>query len=1040
MREGGHHFRTRTPPRRRSSGREFSPPRHRRRISPQPPPSCRRRLSPAPRGREYSPAPRHREYSLFHQGRCGDSEEERKSHLTYGASYRDFASAHAQRDRAKERMNRADELSPPFHGHRDYLPSRHHEVTEHMESRTHSQFASGSADFRRAREDLRRTGVVLPEERRASLREGGLDEANALGSRDRGEYQSTTMRLGEGSSYGNSTSTKFRWNHLLEEKQGSFSMSRDTVIPHIRSMGADYLTNAYRTDSQIFYRGKEVDEMIVPKPAFLDDNVKARAFPGHLGLSARISDRYQYTDGSHAEPLAKLGWDDPISNAKLPGIESSSVGEIGKSTLNSHSANAISTTWTKTYSPLPVHVPDDNTLPSPYKSLTKSYSPLPVCVPEDDTLPSSHKNGQSLFSEGFSWSHGTGNRDSFAEVPPLRSSTEYEYPLKDLLRYNRTLHVPGEDTVGVNKYFKRERKESIDIDNLPDKFFYEEMDSIRETYGLHDSSKASLMCLAEDKQGSYEIPQEDCLTESRKLDHPGYPTEASYKRGHDECIGPGSSHGQYRKETYVDSKSLQFGGDDAFGNSNELWVYRDCLKNMQLPEHSDGLHERDWSPQHRYSVEETDAVGQFERSLKRENSMDFGIRSHYLEGDFYRNQNASQKIWDPHYGNEDCSDEDSHLYDDFQPQMIRRTFKADACESGVCDDYLSCEHLPVRLQGRLRNPIKLRSRDIHKRLGPPQKTWSSVPWSKRHFHRRNPNDHESYAVEGGDYIETQVGLSEDEAAYAKAERPEDSKEFKQLVNDAFLKYFKFLNETSTQRRKYTDQRGSGPLKCGVCGSNSKEFGNTLALVMHAFMSKNVGCRVEHLGFHKALCVLLGWDSAPATNGPWVCKMLPPSQAASLREDLIIWPPVVVIHNSSIANASSGDRVIISIEDLQAVLPEMGFAVGIKKVSRGKPANQSIMVVCYQPTLSGLLEAERLHQYFAENKHGRTELKQRSCPSSGGSGGRTGSSLVDKAASILYGYFGIAEDLDKLEFETKKRSVVRSKKEMQHFVDAALENQ
>lgn len=118
---------------------------------------------------------------------------------------------------------------------------------------------------------------------------------------------------------------------------------------------------------------------------------------------------------------------------------------------------------------------------------------------------------------------------------------------------------------------------------------------------------------------------------------------------------------------------------------------------------------------------------------------------------------------------------------------------------------------------------------------------------------------------------------------------------------------------------------------------------------------------------------------------------------------------------------------------------MGFAVGIKKVSRGKPANQSIMVVCYQPTLSGLLEAERLHQYFAEIKHGRAELEQRSCPSSRGSSQRTGSSVANKVASILYGYFGIAEDLDKLEFETKKRSVVRSKREMQHFVDAALEN-
>lgn len=1030
MREGGGRVRSRTPPRRRSGGRGFSPPRHRRRISP---PSLRRR------SRVRSPAPRHGEYSLSHRRRRGDYEEERKSHLTYGASYGDFASAHAQRDRSEERLNRAGESSLPFRGRQDYSPPRRQDVSQHLQSQTHSQFASGS-DFCRAREDLRRTGVVFPEERRASLREGGLDEANALGSGDRGEHLSTTMRLDEGSSYGNSTLTKFQWNHLLEEEQESFGISRDTVVPHIRSRGADYLTNAYRTDSQIFYQGKEVlDKRMVHKPAFLDDNVKARTFPGHLGLSVRPSDRYRYTDGNHAEPLAKSGLDDPISNVKLPGIESSSVGEIGKSSLNGGSANAMSTTWTRTYSTLPVQVPDDNTLPSPYKSLTKTYSPLPVRVPDDNTLPSSHKSGHPLPPEGFSWSHGTGNHDSFAEMPPLRSSTGSEYPLKDLLCYNRTLYVPGQDPVRVNKHFEGQRKERSDVDNLPDKSFYEEMDNIRGTYGLHDSSKASLMYLVEDKQGGYEIPQEDCLTESWKLDHPDYPTEALYMRGREECFGPASSHRQYRKETYFDSKSLQLGGDDAFGNSDDLWVYRDGLKNMQLPELNDGLHKRDWSPQHRFLVEETGAIGQSERSLKREDSMDFGTRSHYLEGDFYRNQNASQKIWEPHYGNEDWSDEDSHLYDNFQPQTTKRTFNADTYESGVCDDYLSCEHLPVRLQGRLSKPIKLKSRDIHKRLGPPQKTWSSIPWTKRHFHRRNPNDHESHIVEGGNCMETRVALSEDEAAYAKAEPPEDSKEFKQLVNDAFLKYFKFLNETSTQRRKYTDQRGSGPLKCGVCGSNSKEFGNTVALVMHAVMSKNVGCRVEHLGFHKALCVLLGWDSAPATNGPWAWKTLPPSQASSLREDLIIWPPVVVIHNSSIANASSGDRVIISIEDLQTVLPEMGFAVAIKKVSRGKPANQSIMVVCYQPTLSGLLEAERLHQYFAEIKHGRAELEQRSCPSSRGSSQRTGSSVANKVASILYGYFGIAEDLDKLEFETKKRSVVRSKREMQHFVDAALEN-
>ena len=37
--------------------------------------------------------------------------------------------------------------------------------------------------------------------------------------------------------------------------------------------------------------------------------------------------------------------------------------------------------------------------------------------------------------------------------------------------------------------------------------------------------------------------------------------------------------------------------------------------------------------------------------------------------------------------------------------------------------------------------------------------------------------------------------------------------------------------------------------------------------------------------------------------------------------------------------------------------------------------------------------------------------------------------------VLYGYMGIAEDLDKLDFDTKRRCLIQSKQEIQELADA-----
>ncbi|KAM7496877.1 hypothetical protein LguiA_021291 [Lonicera macranthoides] len=326
-------------------------------------------------------------------------------------------------------------------------------------------------------------------------------------------------------------------------------------------------------------------------------------------------------------------------------------------------------------------------------------------------------------------------------------------------------------------------------------------------------------------------------------------------------------------------------------------------------------------------------------------------------------------------------------------------------------------------------------RDIRQRLGSgPKKVnvpphWSSYNQSNKLGRKIQDDCH------GGVWREPSGG----NAALAEAEPPENSEDFKQMVNSAFLRYFKQLNVNSAQRRSIMEHRKAG--KCSICGSNSKEFVDFKSLAMHAFSSPKFGLRSQHLGFHKALCVFMGWKSGcgMATNKSWVCEILSDAEALALKEDLIIWPPVVIIHNNSIQNKNPDARVIVSIDELHAILKDMGLGEKAT-ICRGKPANQSIMVAKFNSTFSGLQEAERLHKFYAETKRGRAELQPMRSSNSSGRNVETRNEFASKAESVLFGYLGLAEDLDKLDFETKKRCFVKSKKEIQDIANAPLKTE
>ncbi|KAE8693581.1 Detected protein of unknown function [Hibiscus syriacus] len=193
--------------------------------------------------------------------------------------------------------------------------------------------------------------------------------------------------------------------------------------------------------------------------------------------------------------------------------------------------------------------------------------------------------------------------------------------------------------------------------------------------------------------------------------------------------------------------------------------------------------------------------------------------------------------------------------------------------------------------------------------------------------------------------------------------------------------------------------------CCVCGSKSEDFVDNVSLVMHAFTSRRH--RVEHLGLHKALCLLMGWDSMTVSNCLWTPKALACAEVLAMKEDLVVWPPVVILHNSSIGTTISDDRIIVSIEEIEAFLRGMGFGRGI---SKGYKMQRDSITCMPRTSMGGLSSCESI----ATAKRKKTPL--------------------NKVEDVLYGYLGVAGDMDKLDFETKSHSVVKSKKEIYSIAD------
>lgn len=87
--------------------------------------------------------------------------------------------------------------------------------------------------------------------------------------------------------------------------------------------------------------------------------------------------------------------------------------------------------------------------------------------------------------------------------------------------------------------------------------------------------------------------------------------------------------------------------------------------------------------------------------------------------------------------------------------------------------------------------------------------------------------------------------------------------------------------------------------------SAKDFPDMHALVMHTYNSDNADLRVDHLGLHKALCVLMGWNYSKPPDNSKAYQYLSADEAAANLDDLIMWPPLVIIHNTNTGKTRDG---------------------------------------------------------------------------------------------------------------------------------------
>ncbi|RRT44260.1 hypothetical protein B296_00041244 [Ensete ventricosum] len=113
--------------------------------------------------------------------------------------------------------------------------------------------------------------------------------------------------------------------------------------------------------------------------------------------------------------------------------------------------------------------------------------------------------------------------------------------------------------------------------------------------------------------------------------------------------------------------------------------------------------------------------------------------------------------------------------------------------------------------------------------------------------------------------------------------------------------------------------------------------------------------------------------------------------------------------------------------------ELGFGGGKSKSIYGKEGHTGITMVKFANTQVGIKESERLADYFEKDNHGRKGWARAQASQSGDDDKNPTLVKTDEKTGekkrVLYGYLATASDLDKIDFDMRKRAVIKSRREL-----------
>ncbi|KAL2324401.1 hypothetical protein Fmac_023459 [Flemingia macrophylla] len=278
------------------------------------------------------------------------------------------------------------------------------------------------------------------------------------------------------------------------------------------------------------------------------------------------------------------------------------------------------------------------------------------------------------------------------------------------------------------------------------------------------------------------------------------------------------------------------------------------------------------------------------------------------------------------------------------------------------------------------------------------------------------------------------------------------------LRKTFFNFAKLINENVSQKRSFLEDGKQGRLHCLACGSgaarqysrlgpiyiqstllyilnmrSAKDFPDMHALIMHTYHLDNADSRVEHLGLHKALCVLMGWNYSKPPDNSKAYQFLSADEAAANQDDLIMWPPLVIIHNTNTGKNRDGRMEGLGNKTMDNKIRELGFMGGKSKSLYGRDGHLGITLVKFAGDQSGFKEAIRLAEHFEKENHGRKDWARVQSQTLGKDDENNANLVkVDEKKGekrrVLYGYLGTAFDLDKVDFDTRKKVVIESKRE------------